>query len=82
MSKEAEDLATHVEICAIRYQAIQDKFDNVDATLTNIERNLTELKDMISRSQNSKFQTMLTVGGSIMISLVGLLGYMIVNLPK
>lgn len=80
MSKEAEDLATHVEICAIRYQVINDKFDIVDSRLANIDSNLLDIKNMIVSQQSSKFKTMLTVGGSIMVSLVGLLGYMIVNL--
>ena len=80
MSKEAEDLATHVEICAIRYQGINDKFDTVDARLGNIDNNLIEIKNMIMSQQSSKFKTMVTVGGSIMVSLVGLLSYMIVNI--
>ena len=80
MSKETEDLATHVEICAIRYQVIHDKFDTVDARLANIDSNLLDIKNMIMAQQSSKFKTMLTVGVSIMVSLVGLLGYMIVYL--
>ena len=33
MSKESQDLATHVEICAIRYEGIQQRFAAIDARL-------------------------------------------------
>lgn len=80
MSKESEDLATHVEICSIRYQGIQDKFETVDARLNSIERNLLEIKDMINRQGDAKFKSVVAALGSVIVAFLGLLGYVIVHL--
>ena len=80
MSRETEDLDTHVALCALRYQAIQDKFAAVDARLDNIDRNLTEIKDMINRQRDAKFNTMVTTAGTVIVALLGVLGYLIVQL--
>lgn len=80
MSREAEDLATHVEICSVRYQGIQDKFETVDLRLNNIERNLIEIKDMITRQGDQKFRAVVAALGTVLIGFLGLLGYVIVHL--
>ena len=80
MSREAEDLATHVEICSVRYQGIQEKFETVDARLDSIERNLLEIKDMINRQGDQKFKAVVAALGTVMVSFLGLLGYVIVHL--
>ena len=82
MSKESQDLATHVEICAIRYEGIQQRFAAIDARLDRIDATLEDIKNMISGSKDSKFRTMISTAGTIIVALLGVLGYMIVNLPK
>jgi len=82
MSKESEDLSTHVEICAIRYEGIQKQFETVDSRLDRIDANLEDIKSMISGSKDSKFRTMVNTAGTIIVALLGVLGYMIVNLSK
>lgn len=80
MSRESEDLATHVEICSVRYQGIQDKFETVDARLNSIERNLIEIKDMINRQGDQKFRAVVAALGTVLVGFLGLLGYVIVHL--
>ena len=80
MSRETEDLSTHVEICAIRYQGIADKFEAVDATLSRIDTNLAEIKELINRQRDARFNTMVTTAGTVIVALLGVLGYMIVKL--
>jgi len=82
MSRESEDLSTHVEICAIRYEGIQKQFTAVDERLDKIDSNLSEIKELIATSRAAKFNTMVTAAGTIMVALVGLLGYLITNAPK
>ena len=82
MSKESQDLATHVEICAIRYEGIQQRFAAIDARLDRIDATLEDIKNMISGGKDSKFRTMISTAGTIIVALLGVLGYMIVNLPK
>lgn len=87
MSRETEDLATHVEICAVRYKAIEDRFyrvdlrmDVIDQNFDRIDRNFTEIKELINRQRDSKFNTMVTTAGTVIVALLGVLGYMIVKL--
>jgi hypothetical protein len=80
MSREAEDLATHVEICAVRYQGIQEKFDIVDARLDNIDRMLVEIKEMINRQSDRKFNAVVGSLATVLTAFLGLLGYVIMNI--
>lgn len=80
MTRESEDLATHVEICAIRYEAINEKFEAVDATLSRIDSGLVDIKRLIADQQDSKFTTMVTTAGTVIVGLLGVLGYMIAKL--
>ena len=47
MSQEEKDLATHVEICAIRYKSIQEKFDGVERRLDKVEADITAIKTQV-----------------------------------
>jgi len=88
MSQEEKDLATHVEICALRYQGIEEKMnalerrlDKVEDTLNTLktqnEQNFSEIKVLIER-QNSQRQTaLITTIGSIVVAVVGVIGYLI-----
>jgi hypothetical protein len=80
MSREAEDLATHVEICAVRYQGIQEKFDIVDARLDNIDRMLVEIKEMINRQSDRKFNAVVGSLATVLTAFLGLLGYVLMNI--
>lgn len=80
MSRETEDLATHVEICAIRYEAINERFEAVDATLSRIDTTLTDIKTMINNQRDAKFTTMVTTAGTVIVALLGVMGYLIVQL--
>jgi hypothetical protein len=80
MSREAEDLATHVEVCAIRYQGIQEKFSVVDARLDNIDRNLQDIKVILDRRTGAYSTAMITTGGAVIVALISFLGYLIVNI--
>jgi hypothetical protein len=37
---------------------------------------------MISGAKDEKFKVMITVGGTIIVSLLGMMGYIITHLPK
>lgn len=80
MTRESEDLATHVEICAIRYEAINEKFEAVDATLSRIDSGLTDIKHLIADQQDSKFATMVTTAGTVIVALLGVMGYLIARM--
>lgn len=91
VSREEQDLQTHVEICAIRYAGIQnqmksidERFDRVEAELkdlaTSTNKNLGEIKTMLQGAKDEKFKVMVTVAGTIIVSLLGVMGYLITHL--
>ena len=80
MSREEEDLSTHVEICAIRYEGIQKQFTAVDERLDKIDSNLEAIKQLIEAGKDAKFSTMVKTTGTIIVGLLTVLGYLITNL--
>ena len=52
MSQEEKDLATHVEICSIRYKAIQEKFDAVERRLDKVEADISAIKTQVQTGFN------------------------------
>jgi predicted nucleic acid-binding Zn-ribbon protein len=93
VSKEAEDLATHVEICALRYQGIQDQVDTLKEKMDRVERDLkdlradtakgfNEIKTMLQSARDEKFKVMVGAASTVIVSLLGMLGYLITHLPK
>ena len=90
MSKEQSDLATHVEICAIRYQGIEDKFNVIERRLDKVETDIsaiktqmqtgfTEIKLLLERQNSSKQTTLITTVGTIVVAVIGVIGYLITH---
>jgi len=88
MSREETDLATHVEICAIRYQGIQDKISDLDARLDKVEQAVGELKQqtqagfheikvLLERQAMAKQTTLITTVGAIIVAVISAIGYIL-----
>jgi len=91
MSQEEKDLATHVEICAIRYKGIQEKFDGVETRITKLESDISglkaqmqtgfsEIKLLISAQNNAKVVQTIATFGTIGAAILACVGYIIVKL--
>lgn len=85
-------LSTHEQVCAERYKAIETRMDSIenrmDAIITDVkelkqtnDKQFNEIKSMLGGAKDEKFKTMVTVAGSIIVGLLGLLGYLITHLP-
>ena len=90
MSREDTDLATHVEICAIRYQGIEDKFNVIERRLDKVETDIsaiktqmqtgfTEIKLLLERQNSSKQTTLITTVGTIVVAVLSVIGYLITH---
>lgn len=88
MSQEETNLAAHVEICALRFKGIEQKMENlekrldkVEDTLTSLktqtEQGFTEIKLLLERQNTNRYTTLLSVIGSIVVAVVGVVGYLI-----
>lgn len=90
---EKTDLNLHVELCAERYYRLEEKFTAVETRLDQLhqdfsnfkstaESNFDELKVLINESKDRKFSVMVTTAGTVIVALLGMLGYIITHLPK
>lgn len=88
MSQEERDLATHVEICAIRYKAIEERYDAIDARLTKVEAEVAALKStvqsgfadiklLLEKQNNARTIQLIATFGSIAVAVIGVVGYLL-----
>lgn len=93
VDETAARLSTHEQVCAERYKGIETRMDNIETRVDAISADLKELKTtndqqfneiktLLSGAKDEKFKTMVTVAGTVIVALVGLLGYIITHLPK
>jgi phage shock protein A len=86
VSQEETNLAAHVEICAIRYNQIQEKFDTVERRLDRLETDISNLKTqmqtgfteikLLLEQRNTLRQTqILASAATIIVALIGAIGY-------
>lgn len=88
MSREESDLATHVEICSLRYKGIEDKFNVINHRLDKVETDISlikgtmqagfsEIKLLLEQRNNQRQATLITTLGSIAVAVLGVIGYLI-----
>lgn len=93
MSREQEDLATHVEICTLRYKNLQDQIDTLELRVDRISADIKELRDdmgegfgdikkILVAQKDEKFKVVVSATASVVVGLLALLGYVITHLPK
>jgi hypothetical protein len=69
---ERESLEAHVDLCAIRYEAL-------DGRLTNVEKKLDNIADQMAAGQNSLSKVIIGATGTI---IAGLLSTIVVVLMQ
>jgi hypothetical protein len=63
---EKQNLEAHVELCAQRYQ-------NLDDRLSSIEGKVSDLKKLIEEGQNSMTKVIIGTAGTVIASVLGLI---------
>ena len=90
---EHTDLNLHVELCAERYLRLEEKFSAVEVRLDHLQndfdsfksssdQNFKEVKSLIGESKDKRFNVMVTSTATVIVALLGMLGYIITHLPK
>ena len=87
----AARLSTHEQVCAERYKGIEVRMDNIEIRVdaisadlkdlkTTNDRQFNEIKTMLTAGKDEKFKTMVTVAGTIIVALLGVMGYLITHI--
>lgn len=91
MSTERDSLEIHVDLCELRYKQLDDRMTRIenkvqDVTLDmqdlkeEMRKSFSEVKTMLQLAKDEKFKTIIGAGGSVVVGLLALLGYIVVHL--
>ena len=70
---EKENLEAHVELCAQRYQALEQR-------LTSIEGKVSTLQETIEKSSLNTIKVLIGTAGTIIVACISLLGVILSKL--
>ena len=76
---EKENLEAHVELCAERYEALENKLDQVEEKVGKLEGVVNEIKDMIVSMNDKRNQQLIKWGMSAIGALLAVVAWFIVK---
>ena len=74
---EKKSLEAHVELCAERYNALENKITTVDDKITHLCAEITDVKDTLKKMSEKNNDRLITWGIGIIATLVAIVGYFI-----
>jgi hypothetical protein len=86
-------LTTHEEICSLRYAAIELQMKNIDERFDRLNSDIKEIKEsnakstseikiMLNAAKDEKFKVMITSTTTLIVGLLGMLGYLVLQFGK
>jgi hypothetical protein len=81
-------LKGHIQLCELRYQALEERLDAVETRLNKIEEKVSSLKDqtqsgfteiklLLERDNNRRQTQMTATFGSVAVAIISVIGYII-----
>lgn len=91
MATERDSLEIHVDLCELRYKQLEDRMTRIEQRVQDISidvqdfkeemrKSFGEVKVMLQTARDEKFKTIIASGGSVVVGLLALLGYIVVHL--
>jgi hypothetical protein len=74
---EKKSLEAHVELCAERYNQLEQRFEHVDSKITNLEKLVREVHDMVQRMSEKRTDQLINWGIGIIGALATTIIYLI-----
>lgn len=76
---EKKSLEAHVELCAERYNALEDKMSALDIKISGVSAMVKEVKDCVGKLTEKNNDRLISWGvaiiGFLVVSIVGLVAY-------
>ena len=90
---ERDNLETHVDLCELRYKQLDDRMSKIEKQVQDLNsdvqdfkdenrKGFAEIKELIEKRSNSSHRSLITAAGTIIVALIGFLGYLLTHLPK
>lgn len=91
MSTERDSLEIHVDLCELRYKQLDDRMTRIEGKVQELNIDVQDLKEemrkgfaevkvMLQTAKDEKFKTIIASGGSVVVGLLALLGYIVVHI--
>lgn len=74
---EKKSLEAHVELCAERYGALESRLDNVDSKISQLEKIICEVRDMVQSMAEKRNDQLINWGIGTIGTLVAVVGYLV-----
>jgi chromosome segregation ATPase len=74
---EKKSLEAHVELCAERYSALESRLDNVDSKISQLEKIICEVRDMVQSMAEKRNNQLINWGIGVIGTLVTAIGYLV-----
>jgi chaperonin cofactor prefoldin len=76
---EKKSLEAHVELCAERYNQLEQRFEHVEGKITSLQTLLREVHDMMQRMSDKRTDQLINWGVGIIGGLIATTIYLVVN---
>jgi len=76
---EKKSLEAHVELCAQRYNALENCIKDVRDDVTDVKRVINEVHGIVNKMSEKRTDQLLYWGGSMIAVLIGTIGYLITH---
>ena len=76
---EKKSLETHVELCAQRYKYLEEKLENVEQTVINLNAVVREVHDMVQNMSQRNTDRLINWGVGIIVFLTGIVGWLLTH---
>jgi hypothetical protein len=73
---EKKSLEAHVELCAERYNQLEQRFEHVDEKITGLEKLMREVHDMVARINEKRNDQLISWGLGIIGALIATTVYL------
>jgi hypothetical protein len=76
---EKKSLEAHVELCAERYRFLENKLETVEATVSNVNEMVVDIRDMMDKIVDKRNNQIINWGTAIIGSLVASIVYLVMQ---
>jgi prefoldin subunit 5 len=76
---EKKSLETHVELCAQRYKYLEEKLENVEQNMINLNTVIQEIHGMMQKMSDKHTDRLINWGIGIIVFLAGIIGWFLTH---
>jgi len=76
---EKKSLEAHVELCAERYNQLEQRFEHVDNKINSLEKLMREVHDMVAKINEKRNDQIISWGLGVIGGLIAVTTYLLVN---